>query len=767
MVQQLIDFYKYSFSNFAHAVANIFIFLPYFFSLQNLIQTLFSPWKRLESRKTSPGFSFSELGSRILFNFISSVIGFTMRVSVILFYFLFQSVLLFLLPAILLIYVFIIPFLFIKSRFEETVEQKKDKERLKFIGSHLLNHENYAKVVKWFELYYQQYLYSSKFWDHSRLFSIPPLARDWAMGFTPLVDQYSEELTSYSYHSTRKGIVDREKELKEIQRELSKSSDANIIIVGEEGVGKHTVVDALAKRIHDGVTNPLLMYKRVIKLNMEKILNTTTDQKQRELFFEELLKECHEAHNIIVFIDDFDRYITPSSGNIDLLVSLEKFAKKENFHLIGVTNPFLYQKYVQTNERLSRMFTKIEVKEVGVDEAEQILLSLAIEFEARYRLTISYETIKAVLEKSDFYITAIPFPEKAIELLDSACTYVNQIEHREEKLDNAIPILKPEVIDKILSEKTHIPTKLTEDLKQKLLHLEELLSHSIFHQEEAIKKLSSALRRSFVLLGKRKKPLATFLFLGPTGVGKTETAKTVAQIFFGNSAYLIRFDMSNYQSTQDIPTLIGSLDKGNPGLLAKAIREMPYGVLLLDEIEKSNANLRNIFLTVLDEGYFTDGFGKRVDCKNLVIIATSNAGSALIYNQTLEDRSLKFDDENNQTSNIQPQTSSLMNYLIEKKIFSPEFLNRFDGVISFNQLDSDTSVKIAQKMLNQIVSDIEKLHHVKVNFSQDSINKIANQSTNSQFGARNLDRLLRDEIEDKIAKVILEGKTKEGETIFI
>jgi ATP-dependent Clp protease ATP-binding subunit ClpA len=224
--------------------------------------------------------------------------------------------------------------------------------------------------------------------------------------------------------------------------------------------------------------------------------------------------------------------------------------------------------------------------------------------------------------------------------------------------------------------------------------------------------------------------------------------------------------MSNYQSTQDIPTLIGSLDKGNPGLLAKAIREMPYGVLLLDEIEKSNANLRNIFLTVLDEGYFTDGFGKRVDCKNLVIIATSNAGSDLIYkqNQIIEDEKSRID---NLSSTSNHPSSSLMNYLIEKKIFSPEFLNRFDGVISFNQLDSDTSVKIAQKMLNQIVSDIEKLHHVKVNFSQDSINKIANQSTNSQFGARNLDRLLRDEIEDKIAKVILEGKTKEGETIFI
>ena len=206
--------------------------------------------------------------------------------------------------------------------------------------------------------------------------------------------------------------------------------------------------------------------------------------------------------------------------------------------------------------------------------------------------------------------------------MDSICVYC-----KEKKL----PQVNPELVDKILTEKTHIPTRLTDQLKEKLVNLESLLSSRIVQQKEAIDQLSSAIRRSFLLIGKRKKPLASFLFLGPTGVGKTETAKTIAQLFFGSQEYLIRFDMSLYQTKEDIHNLIGSLDSGKPGLLTSAIREKPYGVLLLDEIEKADRNLINIFLTLTDEGYFVDGFGKRVDAKNLVVIATSNAGGQMLY----------------------------------------------------------------------------------------------------------------------------------------
>ncbi|OGK23780.1 hypothetical protein A3D76_04190 [Candidatus Roizmanbacteria bacterium RIFCSPHIGHO2_02_FULL_37_9b] len=390
---------------------------------------------------------------------------------------------------------------------------------------------------------------------------------------------------------------------------------------------------------------------------------------------------------------------------------------------------------------MSRLFSKIDVKEVLAKDAEKILLQLAFTLEGRYQVTLPYETLKAAIEKSDFYITAIPFPEKAIDLLDSACVLANQ----SGKSQGSI-LVTPDLIDKVLSEKTHIPTTLTEKTKDKLVNLEQLLFAEIVNQQKAVLKISSALRRSFLLLGKRKKPLASLLFLGPTGVGKTETAKAIVKIFFGGEVYLVRFDMSNFQSTSDIPKLIGSLETGNPGLLAKAIRESPYGVLLLDEIEKANKDLLNIFLSVLDEGYFTDGFGKRVDCKNLVIIATSNAGSDLIY--------LK-------------KAGSLQDYLIEQKIFTPEFLNRFDAVIAYNPLDQESAKSIAKKMISKISDDIYKLHKVKITVSDTYLNALITKGYDEKFGARNLERLLRDEIEDKIARVVLENKATEGQTISL
>jgi len=635
----------------------------------------------------------------------------------------------------------LIPILYIEYLYQKTEVEQKEIARLNFVGARLLNQENYKTVASWFEDYYLMHIHKTNWWKRSNLFSIPPLARDWAVGFTPTLDQYGQDLTSSSYQNKTLNIVDREKEIDEIERALSKSQDASVIVVGEEGVGKHTVVVALAKKMYEGKTKSLLMYKRILWLNMEKVLNKESDLQKRENFFEELLMEAAAAKNVIIFIDDLDQYISQDRSRIDLTTSFEKFAKTNQLQFLGITTPFFYEKFFLSNERLSRLFSKIDVKEVLAKDAEKILLQLAFTLEGRYQVTLPYETLKAAIEKSDFYITAIPFPEKAIDLLDSACVLANQ----SGKSQGSI-LVTPDLIDKVLSEKTHIPTTLTEKTKDKLVNLEQLLFAEIVNQQKAVLKISSALRRSFLLLGKRKKPLASLLFLGPTGVGKTETAKAIVKIFFGGEVYLVRFDMSNFQSTSDIPKLIGSLETGNPGLLAKAIRESPYGVLLLDEIEKANKDLLNIFLSVLDEGYFTDGFGKRVDCKNLVIIATSNAGSDLIY--------LK-------------KAGSLQDYLIEQKIFTPEFLNRFDAVIAYNPLDQESAKSIAKKMISKISDDIYKLHKVKITVSDTYLNALITKGYDEKFGARNLERLLRDEIEDKIARVVLENKATEGQTISL
>ena len=471
-------------------------------------------------------------------------------------------------------YFILIPVIYVIYCLSPTETETKNKLKNDFISSHLLNQENLPIVEKWFESYYQTLYHKALWWKIANLFSNPPLARDWSVGYTPILDEYVEDLTSSAYQAKIKNIVDREKEIGEIERDLSKSSENNVVIVGEEGVGKHTIVDALAKKIYEGQINNLLMYKRVLKLNMEKILTKYTDQKQREFFLEELFKEAVDAKNVIMLIDDFDKYISSGTDRVDLSTPIEKFAKTALIQIIGITTPFFYQKFVFNNGKINRIFNKIDVYEVSKSEAERILLQNTAVFEKRYAIKIPYESIKNTIDKSDFYITYIPFPEKAIELLDSACVYTKQIDKNKQVL--------PEIVDKILSEKTHIPTTLSEPMKQKLANMENLLLAKIIQQNEAIKKLSSSLRRSFILSGKRKKPLATFLFLGPTGVGKTETAKTISRVFFGSEKYLVRFDMSMYQSKEDIPNLIGSIDSGNPGFLTKALRENPYGVLLLD-----------------------------------------------------------------------------------------------------------------------------------------------------------------------------------------
>lgn len=686
-------YYWDSLHDFGEAVINIFIFLPYFFSVSTLLKTLFHPWKNLVTKKTFVGFSLADWGNRFAFNLISRSMGAIMRLSIITFYFIAQTIFMILLPFIALSLFLFTPFFYFISLFQKTTQEEKDIFKKQFVETHLLNDENSARVEQWFEEYYKQHLEKSVWWKLPNLFSYPPLARDWAVGYTPTLDQYTTDLATPEYLNHIKNIVGREKEIIEIEQILTKSVENNVMIVGDEGVGKHTIVDALAKKIYLGKTNIHLMYRRILKLNMEKVAG----EKQ----FEDLLEEAVQAKNIILFIDNIDKYI-------GFTTSFEKYAGNNSVQIIGVTTPFAFQNFIYSNEKIGHLFSKVDVYEISNNQAENILLDAVYTFESLYQVIIPYETVKEVIEKSEFYLTSIPFPEKAVDLLDSACVYTKE------------KIITPRIVDAVLTEKTHIPTMITRQMKDKLLNLETLLFSQIIQQDEAIKKLSSALRSSFLLIGKRKKPLASFLFLGPTGVGKTQTAKAIADVFFSDKKSLLRFDMSEFQSKYDIPKLIG--DDSHPGLLTTTIRKQSYGVLLLDEIEKADHDLINIFLTITDEGYFIDGMGKKVDCKNLIIIATSNAR--------------------------------------DQNIFPPEFLNRFDGVVIFESLNQESIKILTKKIIEKISVDILKLYKVKIFVSDKTIDIVSKKGFDPKYGARNLERIIRDEIEDKVAKLILEDKVK-------
>lgn len=728
-------------------IKTLLVFLPYFFSVSTLLRTFFYPWKLIVTKKETRGFSFSEWLNRMSLNIMSCGIGAIMRFSMISFFILFELLFILSLPILIVIYfVLILPVELVLYHIQPTSEQLLLQKQDRFIQSHCLKPDENASAVK-------QWFIALQNTESKGLFSYPPLARDWAYGYTPTLDEYVEDLTGPSYQSITRHVVGRGKELKLLQTVLGKSIEANAMVVGEEGVGKHTVVDALARMIYDGTCIKELAYKRVLKLNMEKILNRFTDLQQREAFFETLLSEAQEAKSIVIVIENIERYVSLGEGHLDLSPIIERYAKQSVIQFIGITSPFLYQRFLFPNEKIQRLFTKVDVPEISKEEAEETILHAVPTFEMRFNGIIPFETARAVVAKSEFYITHIPFPEKALALLDEVCSGLpNQT-------------ILPEHIDQVLAKKTHIPTTLTEELKEKLLQLEDSLSSRVLFQEKAIHSLSAAIRRSFILLGKRKKPLATFLFLGPTGVGKTETAKAVADMFFGSQKYLVRFDMSLYQSKNDIKTLVGSIESGLPGQLSKTVREQPYAVLLLDELEKAHPDLINIFLTVIDEGYFTDGYGKKVDCKNLIIIATSNAGSQYSMKQQQIMQKLSdvgFSEPQTQFSDLQ-----VVNYLIQNHIFSPEFLNRFDGVIEYQPINEVSALAIAKKTIQSIQQSIYSLYRIKITVSDKTLLLMIKNGFDPVFGARNLERSLTQQVEDKIAELLLQNKVSEGQSISL
>lgn len=736
------SFVKQKFADFTTATSNLAIFIPYFFSIRHLAKTLFKPWKNISDQK-KPGTpeSLETWFSRASFNWISVWIGFVMRSSLIVAYFILMILFVLLLPLATIVYTGILPMLYIFYQFETPESEQKKREYELFLKKRMLDPKNREKVSQWFEDYYALNIKKTAWWDLHSLLSSPPLARDWSSGFTPTLDQYGEDLTLAKPHYIH--LVDRQNEIAHIEQVLSKSDEHNCIIVGDAGVGKHTVIESLAKKMYEGKTPTSLAFKKLIKLDLNQVIAKSEDFAQKTTLVKTLLAEAAQAGNIVLFIDNFDRFVSDGNDRVDLTDTIIEFAKTPQLQIIGVTTPFAYQKYIQKKDAVRVHFEKIDIEEISAQDALTVVLQEIVSFEKRFALQIPYEVCTAVVEKSNMYITDIPFPEKAINLLDQVCVYATETKKAS--------TIVPSMVDDVLQLKTHTPVVLDDAFKKTLVDLEAILNAKIVQQEEAISTLASTVRKSYVAAGQRKKPLATLLFLGPTGVGKTQTAKALSEVFFKDENALIRFDMSLYQSKNDIATLIGSVETGNPGLLTSAIREKPYGILLLDEIEKADIDLLNIFLTILDEGYFTDGYGQKVDCRHLIIIATSNAGADFMF-QLLETKDTT-------------DATEVINYLISNNLFTPEFLNRFDGVVVYKPLNKKAVYVLTTKILENISSKLKNTHGVTAQFTEGFKGSLIEKGYNIQFGARALERTVRAEVEDKIAKLILENKLQQGQTI--
>ncbi|MBN1263765.1 MAG: ATP-dependent Clp protease ATP-binding subunit [Candidatus Pacebacteria bacterium] len=809
------------------ATKNFIIFLTHFFSVGFLIRTFFGPWKRQLVKKKSPGLDLGELLETLSYNLISRTIGILTRIILILIW-LITTTLTFISGTSFFLAWLILPgftYLFYcflkeekdrirnlltdnrldpekilsqltvfpltafvltrlnlnpekiktipivaaeKNRFQSQLSRFLKKKKIKltrltikdilvfsaqeflpfkqYLADKDLKPKDIIRVSNWFLRQKRVLRRERAFWQIENLLKIPPLGKDLAFGYTPNLNRYCTNLAQplpYTHH-----LVGRQKETIQIQQILARYSGNNVLLVGEPGVGRHTIVEEFAKRVNQGQVIPALAHKRVLGFNLRRLASESKNQMEAKTLVEEALTEAAYAGNIILVIDNFDQYVSPETNRIDLTNVFSQAARK-GVQIIGITTFADFAKYLYPNQQLLKEFEKVEASPPTNTEALTILEDTVDYYEKRNQVFVTYQALKEIVSQVDRYIVHIPFPEKAIDLLDEVCVYAAQKGQK---------IITPKQINQVISEKTKIPLgEIRQDEAERLNNLEKIIHQRLINQEEAVVAIARAMRRTRVGIAKTNRPIGSFLFMGPTGVGKTETAKALAEAYFGNESRMIRFDMSEYQGQDALDRVIGSINTQEPGLFAKTIRENPFSLLLLDEIEKSHPNILNLFLSLLDEGYFTDAFGKKVDCRNQIIIGTSNAGTELIR-EILKKNSSATDSETLERRVIE--------YVQKKGIFSPEFLNRFDDMVIFKPLAKKHLLQIAGLMLKQLNSRLEK-REIKVKISQKLLERIVELGYDPAFGARPMNRVIQDQIEDQVAQKILSGKLKKGDVVEI
>jgi len=540
------------------------------------------------------------------------------------------------------------------------------------------------------------------------------------------------------------------KEIERLENALIKTERNCALLVGDVGVGRTEIIKNFVRKINQGESFPSLNYQRVLEIDMPLLISTGKRGGDINGILKLIFEEAVAAGNVILVIKDIHNFINrevnvESADNVDISFVLSQYISFPSFRLIGTTTYEGFHKIVQQVPEIQSQFEKIEIKSPTKKETLLILEDEVLKIEEEAKVFFPFQSIKEIIDLSDRYIQTVPFPKKAVDLLEEVVIYALRVKGTQE--------ITPDVVEALISEKTEIPVeKVAQKEKEVLLNLEDLIHQRLIDQEEAVSEVANALRRARADIQERKKTIGNFLFLGPTGVGKTETAKCLAKVYFGSEKKMIRLDMSEYQTLDSIDRLIGTPTE--PGYFTTKVREDPFSLILLDEIEKAHPNILNLFLQVFDEGNLTDGAGRSVDFKNTIIIATSNAGAELIWEAVKEGK------------NLEEYKEEFIDELLKEGIFKPEFLNRFDAVIIYKPLSKENLEKVAEVMLEDLKKGLfEK--NIKFLPSKDLIQKIVELGFNPQFGAREMRRVIQNKIENNIAKAILAGEIKEGNEIEV
>lgn len=637
-----------------------------------------------------------------------------------------------------------------------------------FLIEYDLKSDDFKEVADWVNYLEKEFWQAKKFWEWENLLKNGSLAREWAAGYTVLLDQFSFDVTKAMKRQGFRKIFAHESGVKMIERILSSPEKNDVLIVGEAGSGRKSMIESLANNCALGKSLPELNFKRVVYLDLPRIISATETIEDAENILDSIFNEAAFAGNVILVIDNLHQYIAVETerkaGVIEISGILSSYVNLPNFYCIGITTYEGLHKNLEQKPTLLESFEKIEVKEVSEKETLAIIEDRALRLEAKYKVFFTFKALKNIIELCSKYIPAIPFPEKAIEVIDELAVMAAQ---RKEK------IILPVDVSKIIERKTKIPVgEIKETERRKLLNLENLIHERIIDQEDAVKEISESLRRAKAEIKLRKGPIGCFLFLGPTGVGKTETAKALAEIYFGSEEKMIRLDMSEFQNLNDIPRLLG--EKGEEGLLTTRVREKPFSLILLDEFEKAHPNILNLFLQVFDEGHLTDGMGRKVDFKNTIIIATSNAGYQIILQVMKElTAGTPFSSEllTEKPVGRKPEVwkivkKRLLDFIFEKGIFRPELVNRFDAVVVFKPLTKENLLDIADLQLKKIKKQLAE-KYIDFVITQPLKEKIVELSYDITFGARNMQRIIQEKIGNILAQAILSGQLRRGNKVEI
>ena len=655
---------------------------------------------------------------------------------------------------------------------------------------------------------------------HKDEFQNGKLAKKKNLEATPTLNQYSRDLTQLAQEGGLDPVIGREEEMQRVIQILSRRSKNNPCLIGEPGVGKTAVVEGLAQNIVSGMVPDSVLNKRVVTLDLSGMVAGSKYRGEFEERIKKVLAEVKKAGNILLFIDELHTIIGAggAEGAIDASNILKPSLARGEIQLIGATTIEEYRKYIEKDAALERRFQPVTVEEPDEEQAVAILTGLRPQYEAHHHVKITDEGIRAAVQMSERYINDRNLPDKAIDLMDEAASRVRlgsfktpkQMKETEQRireldiiLEEAVrglrlgdakaareekeellkrhakqikkyhkdaekkePLVNENEIAEVVSSWTKIPVKkLTADESAKLAKLEKTLHRRVIGQEEAVSAVAKAVRRGRVGLKDPNRPIGSFLFLGPTGVGKTEISKALAEAVFGNEQAMIRVDMSEYMEKHSVSKMVGSppgyvgYDEG--GQLSEKVRRNPYSVVLFDEIEKAHPDVFNILLQVLDDGHITDAQGRKVDFKNTIIIMTSNAGAQSIVSP----KHLGFGSQDDEKQNYEYMKQGVMEEV--RRIFKPEFLNRIDETIVFHALTKEDMKQIVTLLAKTLVERCRTQMEIELHIRDSVKAYIVETAYDPKYGARPLRRMIQSKIEDALAEEILAGRIKRGDRVEV